>query len=146
MKWQELNWSFVEELEDEKLIEEFETFVGYTFPEDYKACVKLYNGGAPEWDTFDVKNEDIGTTDFGYLYSFNKDSEESIWDLYGFDGSDRKSRKYAKKYIAFTSTSFGDPICFDKKSNHIIFVDHETLKVEKLAKSFSEFMEMLYEE
>ena len=145
MQWTEMKWDFIEKLEDEKLIEEFEQFVGYTLPEDYKACVKLYNGGAPEWDSFDVKNEDIGTTDLGYLHSFNKDSGNSIWKLYDWDEECEEYKDFIGRYIEFTSTSFGDHICFDTTNNHIVFIDHETLETEELADTFSEFINSLYE-
>ena len=145
MKWQEMKWSWVKQLKSDNLIEEFENMIGYTFPEDYKECVRLNNGGAPELEAFDVKNEYIGTTGFGYLYSFNKDDISSIWNLYEWDECDDDQRAFIGRYIPFTSSAGGDPVCFDTTNNHVVFIDHETLEVEELANSFSAFIEMLYE-
>ena len=145
MNWKDMEWDYVEELESDSIIEEFEAFVGYTFPEDYKECVKLYNGGAPEYTDFDVKNESIGTTCIDYLYSFNKDASESIWDLYGWDEFCEETEGLIGKYIAFAGDSGGNSLCFDTETNHIVFVDHETLEIEELADTFTEFINLLYE-
>ena len=41
---------------------------------------------------------------------------------------------------AFAGDPFGNLICFDKTNDHIVFIDHETLSIEPVADSFSEFI------
>ena len=48
-------------------------------------------------------------------------------------------------YVVFANEPFGNIICFDKTNDHIVFIDHETLSIEYVADSFSEFIAGLKE-
>ena len=47
-----ITWSFVEPLQDELSLEEFEADYGIALPEAYKALARKSNGGYPSHDTF----------------------------------------------------------------------------------------------
>ena len=145
MNWDFLGPSDVEKLESENIIEEYENKVGYTFPEDFKSFMRQCNGAFLEKELFDVDIEEIGTTDFR-TFSFNKDSSSSMWEFGEFDEMDDYFKKLAKKYICIADTSFGDFICYNIKNDKLYFFDHETLRKVKLANSFTEFSQMLYED
>lgn len=141
--WDHLKFEDVEELESKDLVEEFEKLIGYVFPEDFKDFVYKYNCPYFITDTFDVDIEDIGSTVFD-LHSFNKDSGCSVWKMYEWYNEDEQD--FVGKYIQFGSSGFGDYICFDMETNEVVFIDHETLEIVKLADTFTEFTHMLYED
>ena len=130
-----MNWKYVKKLADEKSIERFEKQYNFKFSSDYIACVKENNGGRPSLSVFDTsktKERTIKT-----LLSFNEEDRETLWkankDLITID---------EKKYIAIAVDNFGNYICFDGKDK-IVFIDHESGDVEKVANSFSGFLDML---
>ena len=43
-------------------------------------------------------------------------------------------------YIIFACDPFGNQICFDKNDDSIVFLEHETMSVEKIADSFSDLI------
>ena len=47
-----MNWRFVEVLQSEDCISEYEEKIGYRFPEDFRECIKRNNGGYPEKKMF----------------------------------------------------------------------------------------------
>ncbi len=48
-----------------------------------------------------------------------------------------------ENYIAFAADPFGNLICFDKSNDTIVFIDHETLRIESASASFTEFIDSL---
>lgn len=139
-----MNWNWVESLESEDLIKEYEETVGYTFPDEYKEIVKNYNGAYPEFKEFKSrqgrrKSERV----FNNLLSFNKNDRVNMWRT-----NDNIHRIWAENgeldnYIVFANDPFGNKICFDKTNDHIVFIDHETLSIEPVATSFAEFIASL---
>ena len=53
------------------------------------------------------------------------------------------SAAYEGRYIPFAIDHFGNLICF-ARNRQIVFLDHETLNIEKIAPSFDEFVFSLY--
>ena len=136
-----LQWDFVLPLKDAGSIDEFERKVGFKFPQSFRDCVIANNAGYPNRDTFDTDKEEQRT--FKSLLSFNREDKENVFDYY--DWSDEDFEELGKQYVAFASSCFGDPIAFDPETGYVIFVDHETLDIELIAKTFDEFLEKLYD-
>lgn len=96
---------------------------------------------------------------FGYLLSFNKnDSEFTIWEaVVAYDGHIQVAKECGdledinayetifNRYVIFADTPFGNEIAFGRTDDSVVFIDHETLDVEKVADSFDEFLDCLYE-
>ncbi len=141
-----MNWRWAEPLESEDLIKEFEIKENYNFPKEYIDIIKNFNAGYPEFEEFiswqgERKIERV----FSSLLSLNKGSKINMWHF-----NDSLHRIWAENrefdnYIVFASDPFGNIICFDKTNDHIVFIDHETLSIEPVADSFSEFIAGLKE-
>ena len=76
-----MNWEFVKTLKSVDLIDEFESFVSYKLPKDFKECVMQYNGGYPEREAFDTDSTEGRV--FNNLLSFNKEDISTIWKTNG---------------------------------------------------------------
>ena len=152
----ELKWEYIEPLESETLISEFEKLVGYKFVDSYKQCVMQNNGGCTNKYVFDTDVAEGRC--MGYLFSFNKNGKLTIWDIvdisksnievaeqYGALGECERLKYIFERYVIFADTPFGDEIAFDKTDDSVVFIDHETLNVEKIADSFDEFLNCLRE-
>lgn len=131
-----MNWKYVKPLASEDLIGEFETAVGYTFPESFRRCVLEHNGGRPEKRSFRTDREERCMKSF---LSFNKGDRETVWMARNWlqDGQDR--------YVTFAVDNFGNLICFEKQTGAVVFYDAETATWEKASGSFEEFMESLFD-
>ena len=153
-----MKWETEQPLKSEALIDEFEKLRDYTFPKSFREWVLLYNGGAPEdGDVFDT--EETEERVFGFLCSFNKEDEGlTVWDVVeAYEENMSVAREYEdfedleayeklfNRYVVFADTPFGDDIAFDKTDDSVVFIDHETFMVEKIADSFDEFVACLYE-
>lgn len=124
---------------EEQLILEFEKAVNYRFPDAFRRCALENDGAYAEPDVFDTacsKEQAIKC-----LCSFGKDSRESIWVFPEFENEELE-----KRYVIFAGDNFGNHICFDRKDDSVVFIDHETEEVEFVAPSFTAFEEMLYED
>ena len=151
-----LEWDFIKPLESENLIDEFEQLRRYKFPVSFRECVIKNNAGYPSKDVFDTAATEERC--ISYLLSFNKRGDATIWDSveayesninvakqYG-DLDEANALKYIfNRYVVFADTPFGDDIAFDKTDDSVVYIDHETLEVEKIADSFDEFLNCLYD-
>ena len=117
------------------------TLTNFRFPQSFRELVIANNAGYPNKDVFDTDNEEGRT--FHSLLSFNREDKDNIFDYY--DWSTEDFEELGWQYIEFASSCFGDPIAFDPRTGHIIFVDHETLNTELIAETFDEFLENLYD-
>ena len=133
-----MNWNFVEPLKSANLIDEFESFVSYTLPKDFKECVMQYNGGYPEREAFDTDSTKERV--FNSLLSFNKEDISTIWKT-----NEGHIEGLPDKYVVFADDPFGNLICFDKDNDNVIFWNHEDESVEHIANTFTEFIDKLYE-
>jgi hypothetical protein len=131
-----LNWKYVKALSDVESINSFESITGFTLPENFKECVKKYNGARPEYKTFDTekKRERVLKT----FLSFNPEDKENVWSYYSWTNV-----LFKDKYIAFAVDNFGNTLCFNLEGE-IFFIGYETLKTEYVASSFEEFLDILY--
>ena len=131
-------WKYVKQLETEENINDFECLVRYSFPEDFRKCVKNYNGGRPSKRAFDTdrrKDRELKS-----LLSFNKGDRETVWKIH-----DWNSNELADRYIAFAIDNFGNLICFDANNDKVVFLDLESSCFEKVADTFSAFLDCLYD-
>ena len=142
-----MKWMFPEPLESESLISEFEEKVGYQFPEDFKNIVREYNSAYPYVKCFFSFNNDRSKKRvFDHLLSFNKSDKPNIWHYNEFEERDwdKFSNGEICNYVIFGSDPFGNPIAFDKRTNEIVWIDHEQVDfpkaVEKAADSFAELI------
>ena len=133
-----MNWKYVKTLKSANLIDEFETLVCYELPKEFKECVLQYNGGRPERKGFDT--DAIKGRELKSFLSFNKEDRETVWKIYEWN-----KEELANKYFAFAIDNFGNLICFDMNEDNVVFLNHEDLSVEHIAKTFTKFLELLYE-
>ncbi len=132
-----MEWLYGDKLESVELIKEFEEQINYKFSKDFKNFILENNGACPFPNTFDgkVSKENV----FDHLMSFNKDDKGNIWN------ANFKSDYKSDKYIIFGICSFGDFLCFDRKTNNVIYLEHETMKTEEIASTFTKFINSLYD-
>ena len=152
----DMKWYYVKQLQSKKLIDEFENLREYKFPNSFKECVILNNGGHPEFEAFDTEKTEERC--ISYFLSFNKDDNSTVWksvEAYksnievaeqGEDYNEATAlTNLFNRYVIFAYTPFGDDIAFDKTDDSVVFIDHETLNVEKITNSFEEFLNCLYD-
>lgn len=73
------------------------------------------------------------------LLSMDSDSKVFILNYQKIDS------QYNGQIVPFALLEFGDTLCFDKSDNSIVYYDHETDAIEKLADKWDDFQESLYE-
>lgn len=141
-----MEWEFVRPLVSESLINDYEKAIDYTFPEEFVLCIKQNNNGYPSYSSFiSWSGKRKRKRVFDHLFSFNTEDRTTIWNYNDWDGRfhDWNENENMNKYVAFAGDPFGNLICFDKTNDHIVFIDHETLSVEPVADSFSDFVASL---
>ncbi|MED4401595.1 SMI1/KNR4 family protein [Metabacillus fastidiosus] len=141
-----VEWIEPDEPISDEVIQNVERYFEINFPQDYKECVKLFNGGYPEPDVFNI-DEDNDVV-FSCLLSFTNE-EANILEVY-----DIVSEYLPEGIFPFAKDPFGNLICFDyrqdKESPIIIFYDHETEDEEnkflRICDTFTELIERLHED
>lgn len=131
------------DISSEKLAE-FESKHSIRLPEDYKEFLLTHNGGKPDPSCFNIKND---TSDVRIFYGLNNDGQYSVevaLKLY--------KNRLSRDIIPIGSDSFGNQICLGvmgESQNKIYFWNHEfegtSKALTKVANSFSEFVDSLYE-
>ena len=140
---------------DAKKIENFEKKYNICLPLTYKEFILKFGGGRFWEENFDFVNK-TGQLDGrdAALFCFKELEKENLHlqdpDYYGVKG-----------LIGFASTAEGDTVCFDYREDPktcdpkvvvLVHDEYETdpdgyehMKVEPVANSFDEFLDMLYE-
>lgn len=131
-----MDWKYVKPLSNEENITVFERMTAFSLPESFKECVRRYNGARPKCRAFDTDKQTW--RELKSFLSFNREDKETLWKMY-----EACSAAYEGRYIPFAIDHFGNLICF-ARNRQIVFLDHETLNIEKIAPSFDEFMFSLY--
>ena len=131
----ELKWKYVKALKNEDSIAVFEQVIGCEIPTDIKVCVINNNGGRPTRKVFDtdLSKERVIKS----LLSYNTDDLETVFDAYSVISTESKS------LVPIASDPAGNYICFEKYTKAIVLWLHETNGVEKIANSFTEFLNKL---
>lgn len=137
----ELKWVLTKELEETTSIEEFEKRYQISFPQSYKEVVLEHNAGRPRPNIFDTEKAEERVVKG--LLSFNEDDRETMWKTIT-----NLKEKLPVRLIPIFSDPFGNYLCFNfdplLDEAAIVFWEHETMTVEKVADSFEEFLGSLY--
>lgn len=118
----EIKWKYQDGEVDSLSISNVENKLGFIFPNDYKECVRINQGGSPTPYVFEVS--DIERV-FGSLLKIdNPDSATDIVNVYeNYKGT------LPNKMTAFANDPAGNLVCFDYKDHEnnpiIVFWDHE---------------------
>jgi hypothetical protein len=147
---------------DEWYIKDFEQKYNICLPKTYKELIMKYNGIKFEEDYIDFinKNGEKDTQSFSFLGFGNKNI---ITENIEIDNKYIQNLEYygVPNIIAFARTAEDNAICFDYRDNPktcepkvalLVHDEYETdadgtlhMKVEHIANSFDEFLDMLYE-
>ncbi|MFD0942817.1 SMI1/KNR4 family protein [Savagea faecisuis] len=128
-----MEWKYTIALEDETLIEKFESTYDVKFPASFIQIVKQYNAGYPTPPAY-------GDQEAKALLSFNPTDDESIWEA-------MKQMQEARvtNVVPFMNDDFGNYICFYEDpledEQQIVFIDSErdhSMKV--IAENFDAFL------
>ncbi len=123
-----MEWKYVVSTTKENIMK-VEEKIGYTFPNDFKECVLKNNYGTPENCTFYLPNGEQKV--FGSLLSFNSEDKEYIIDF----------NEVKSDFVNIALDPFGNYIAYEKNSNEIVYINHETNEVSNIAKSWKSFEE-----
>lgn len=127
-------WEFVEPLQENDTLDEFERSFAYQIPEELRALIRKFNGGYPDQDALDVPRKGMVLSN---LLSFNQDSEESVY-LY-LDAFMNGGTLWG---LPFATDGFGNVLC--EKKGKIFFWHHETECLEPVADSIAELLDLLH--
>lgn len=143
-----MEWYRIEKLKSVELIDEFERKAKYKFCDSYRKFIIENNGGEPE-EAFCYETESGDEHSLRMFLSFNKEDWNSIFETFEgiewFDEDFNPKDELRYRYIIFAEDDFGNHIAFDSTDNSVVFVDHETYIVDKIADDFDGFLEALYE-
>lgn len=114
------------------MIREAERTYNIKLPEDYKRTVLLNNNARPESGIFDTEKSKEHV--FKSLLSLDKSDLETIY----------KCHPYGTNLYPFGIDPAGNLLCFDK-FGVVWYWLHETETKEKVANSFTEFINNLYQ-
>ncbi|MDF2934934.1 MAG: hypothetical protein K0Q90_307 [Paenibacillaceae bacterium] len=133
-----IKWRMTDGPLEASVIEAVEKRLGVIFPEDYKACVRLHNGGYPRPDSFG--GEDGDSMVFNNLISFTS----SYLNMGMFVEEFKEDR-----ILPFARDPFGGHICFDYRHTEqnptVVFWDHEEGEdfLEPVCETFTALLEQL---
>ena len=133
-----ITWRYTKKIIDVNSISEFETAYGHRFEKEYIDCVMQNNGGRPSASVYDTSNTKERT--IKKLLSYNKADSESIWQTNEYLAMSNP------ELVGFAIDDFGNTICFLKEKTSVVFLSHETGKIEHLSNDFQDFLAMLRQE
>lgn len=127
-----LRWKYIKPLKSADSILNFEKQYDYTYPDEFKTCVLINNGGRTNRCVFKTKSgrEYVMKS----LLSFNKDDRENVWNIRQF---------MFNKYLPFAIDNFGNMICFNIVDDSVVFINCEIQSVEYIADDFVKFLNLL---
>ena len=100
-----MEWKYVKKLSSQSLIDSYEQTCHFKFPEAYRKCVSVNNGGRPDRRNFVTQSgkEHVLKS----FLSFNMEDQETIWKI-----TDWNKEELTDQYIPFAIDNFGNLICF----------------------------------
>ncbi len=132
-----LTWKYVKELKDKQSVKKYLAEKGISLDSKLIETIETNNGGRPSSKVFDTS--DAKERMFKSLLSYNKDDLETIFDNYNDENDIKKNGLFP-----FAIDPAGSYICVDLKDNSIVYFDTDVEKKELIAKTFAEFLNMLY--
>ena len=127
-----MNWKYVKQTKKEN-IDEVETLLKVSIPENLRKLILEANNGRPEQDTFDTENEQ--GKQFKKILSYNREDTENVYSCISlFEDSG---------LIPFADDPAGNFLCLDK--GKVIFWNHETSEKEFVSEDLNTFLNNLYE-
>ena len=136
----ELEWKLAYPIDNDSAINKIEGILGKELPNEFREVIIKNNEGSPNKSNFKT---DTGTEHvFCNLISFNEDEEINVFNTMKILGSNGLK----KEMFPFGEDPFGNYICLYYQADNVevVFWDHETGRIEKIADSFSKFLESLY--
>ena len=130
-----LEWKYVELL-DESQLSKIEDHFGLSLPEDYKKALAECNLGKPTLERFDTEFKKECVLDYMIDLSDIVSLAKTLSADYGVEN-----------LIPISRDPFGNLIAFriaGRQVDGVVFWEHETNKISKIAGSFTEFIEKLY--
>ena len=132
-----IEWDCVRPLKMGTEVDVLEVRYLFKLPADLKECIKEHNGGIPFPYTFDF-GQNKGKV-FGGLLSFNEGDADSFYDVVSrFETPDKKLTMFP-----FGVDPAGNLLCV--KDDKIVFYYTETEESFFISKTFTDFLDMLYE-
>lgn len=142
-----------------EIIEQYEKVWDICLPKNYVDFLLISNGGTPEedlvFDFYDVVKESDNTTDIREFYVFYNAGETSFDDIIKINNNIRTEGLLPDNCFVIADDSAGNPICINTSGEdegnvyfcNQDFEDEDTgyLAMSKVADSFKEFLEKLYE-
>jgi hypothetical protein len=146
MQWKNNVWRNCDPSIQMARIAQVERELGVTFPEDYKDCVQRCSGGSPAKDEFAFDDPDVGFMGgcVGILLSLAPDHDDSIVETYKL-----LAPFLPVGAIPISDDGGGDFVCLDYSkggSPTIGYWHHGFPSLVPLAPTFSDFLDMLYDE
>jgi hypothetical protein len=135
-----LEWKLAYPLEDDSAIKKIEGILGKELPNEFIEVIINYNEASPSKSNFKTDNGQEHV--FCNLISFNEDEDVNIFNTLKI----LRSNDLDEELFPFGEDPFGNYLCLHYGENDVsvVFWDHETGKIEKIADSFSEFLKQLY--
>lgn len=130
----ELTWKYVMKLKDQDTFEEFKEQYGIEVPEDLQQLVKKANAGTPS--RFKIMDENGKERVFGAVLSYNKGDDDDVYRAMEVE--------HNKRYLPFAVDPFGNFFYENTIFGEVLFIDHETGMISKIAESLEEMLRKLY--
>ena len=138
-------------------IKQYESEVGFSFPQDYTDFLLQNNGGIPEedviFDFIDASNDKHNSTDIREFFVFYEGEDTSYDDIMKVNRIMHEEELLPEGLFVFCDDSGGNPVCMSLREDDygcIYFCDHELedadngyLLMSYVAGSFGEFISKL---
>lgn len=138
-KMNNITWKFGSKLEDATPIKALETAIKVSLPVDYVKCVSENNAGYPSLNVFETEQGEKHI--FSDLLSLIESDDDNVYEVYK-SVSNRLDRQ---DIVPFAADPFGNFLCFDfsETPTSIVFWNHEVNRLNAVAKSFTNLINML---
>ena len=135
-----ITWKYTGPVVTEKDIDDVERELAVRLPNDYIKCVRHNNGARPFPNVLDL--QDRPQAIFHELLLFGGNKKNSIVSV-------RKAMVsiIGPRNIPFATDPFGNLFCFSYATlnkSSIVFWDHEKNSIQKICKTFTDLLSMLY--
>ena len=136
-----MNWILPKAKITEVDFKKIEEKLNVHFPSDFKKVILEHNGASPQKMLFDTEKTKERVAE--YLLSFNTEDRQNILSVHDLIGD-----RLGAKLIPIMRDPFGNYICFKfttDEESAIYFFNHENSNLEYISKTFSQFLNDLYE-